>query len=63
MIAASFASVFAVTAVGARGVLHNPSRDVEELLVVVEQQRDQQRRTAGHSDRSPIEPLRHQLPL
>ena len=37
----------AVTAVGARGVMHDPSRDVEELLVVVEQQRDQQRRAAG----------------
>ena len=37
----------AVTAVGARGVMHNPSRNVEELLVVVEQQRDQQRRAAG----------------
>ena len=27
--------------------MHNPSRDVEELLIVVEQQRDQQRRAAG----------------
>jgi hypothetical protein len=27
--------------------MHNPSRDVEELLVVVEQQRDQHRRAAG----------------
>ena len=45
----------AITAVGRRGVVHDPSRDIEQLLRMRGQQLDQQRRAAGVQIRGPTD--------